>query len=166
LFFHFPKYRIISMPPPSSGGIALIQLLTITSGYPVRQWGYRSVQTTHLKIEAERRVYADRAVHLGDPDFYKVPADGLLDTSYIRRRMAGFQPKKATDSDEVSAGTSAPPEGPNTTHFSIIDANGNAASVTTTLNSSFGSKVFVAGAGFLLNNEMDDFSAKPGTPNS
>ncbi|GAB3170790.1 gamma-glutamyltransferase [Telluribacter humicola] len=163
---HVGEYRIISMPPPSSGGIALVQLLTISSGYPLGEWGYKTVKTTHLMIEAERRVYADRAVHLGDPDFHKVPVEGLLDTSYIKGRMTNFTPGKATDSDDVSAGTPAPPESPNTTHYSIVDVQGNAVSVTTTLNSSFGSKVFVAGAGFLLNNEMDDFSVKPGAPNS
>ena len=117
-------------------------------------------------IEAERRVYADRAKHLGDPDFYQVPVHGLLDTAYIYRRMSSFDLSKATKSKAISAGTPARPEGPNTTHYSIVDAQGNAVSVTTTLNSNFGSKVFVAGAGFLLNNEMDDFSAKPGYPNS
>jgi gamma-glutamyltranspeptidase/glutathione hydrolase len=160
------EYDIISMPPPSSGGIALIQLLTITEHYPLQEWGRSSVKTKHLMVEAERRVYADRARHLGDPDFYKVPVEGLLDTTYIKGRMKGFSLKKATGSDEVSAGAPAPPEGPNTTHYSIVDPKGNAVSVTTTLNSSFGSKVFVAGAGFLLNNEMDDFSAKPGAPNT
>jgi len=159
-------YRIISMPPPSSGGIALIQLLTITNAYPVPVWGHKSLKTTHLMIEAERRVYADRARHLGDPDFYQVPVTGLLDTSYIKRRMADFSPDKATSSKAVAAGVPVPPESPNTTHYVIVDAQGNAVSVTTTLNSSFGSKVFVPGAGFLLNNEMDDFSQKPGYPNT
>ncbi len=159
-------YRIISMPPPSSGGIALIQLLTITARYPVPAWGPNTLKTAHLMIEAERRVYADRAKHLGDPAFYQVPVAGLLDTAYIKGRMAGFSPKKATRSKNVSAGVPAPAESPNTTHYAIVDAQGNAVSVTTTLNSSFGSKVFVAGAGFLLNNEMDDFSVKPGFPNT
>nr|WP_304608505.1 gamma-glutamyltransferase [Pontibacter anaerobius] len=159
-------YRIISMPPPSSGGIALIQLLTISEAYPLQDWGWNSVKSAHLMVEAERRVYADRAKHLGDPDFYRVPVEGLLAPAYIQRRMKGFDPGKATDSDLVAAGAPAPPESPNTTHYSIVDAQGNAVSVTTTLNSSFGSKVFVAGAGFLLNNEMDDFSVKAGFPNS
>ncbi|MCC9168607.1 gamma-glutamyltransferase [Pontibacter harenae] len=162
---NYKNYKVISMPPPSSGGIALLQLLTITEDYPVADWGLQTEKTAHLMIEAERRVYADRAEHLGDPSFYDVPVEGLLDTAYIKSRMADFTLDKATDSDAVSAGTPAPNEGPNTTHYSIIDAAGNAVSVTTTLNSSFGAKVFVAGAGFLLNNEMDDFSAKPGNPN-
>ncbi|MBC5991970.1 gamma-glutamyltransferase [Pontibacter cellulosilyticus] len=159
-------YRIITMPPPSSGGIALIQLLTISEDYPLHEWGWNTAKSAHLMIEAERRVYADRATHLGDPDFYKVPVQGLLQEDYIKSRMKNFAPGKATDSDKISAGTPAPPEGPNTTHYSIVDPMGNAVSVTTTLNSSFGSKIFVAGAGFLLNNEMDDFSVKPGYPNS
>lgn len=159
-------YKIIAMPPPSSGGIALIQLLTLTEDYPVAEWGWNTVKTAHVMIEAERRVYADRAKHLGDPDYYQVPVAGLLDRSYIKSRMAGFSLKKATDSDALSAGKLAPTESPNTTHYSIVDQQGNAVSVTTTLNSSFGSKVFVHGAGFLLNNEMDDFSVKPGYPNT
>jgi gamma-glutamyltranspeptidase / glutathione hydrolase len=158
--------HVISMPPPSSGGIALVQLLRIAEDYPLKDWGWNATQTAHLMVEAERRVYADRARHLGDPDFYDVPVAGLLDTAYIRSRMHGVSLQRATDSDAVSAGVPAPVESPNTTHYSIVDQQGNAVSVTTTLNSSFGSKVFVAGAGFLLNNEMDDFSVKPGHPNS
>jgi gamma-glutamyltranspeptidase/glutathione hydrolase len=160
------QYKIISMPPPSSGGIALIQLLTMAAQYPLDEWDRGDISTAHLMIEAERRVYADRARHFGDPDYYDVPVQGLLDAAYIRSRMNDFCLSKATDSDDVSAGVPAPPESPNTTHYSIVDVQGNAVSVTTTLNSSFGSKVFVAGAGFLLNNEMDDFSVKPGYPNS
>ncbi len=160
------QFRIIAMPPPSSGGVALLQLLAISENYPLQEWGWNTLKTSHLMIEAERRVYADRAKHLGDPDFYKVPVKGLLDTAYIRSRMRGFSLESATDSDAINAGVPAPAEGPNTTHYSIVDPEGNAVSVTTTLNSSFGSKVFVAGAGFLLNNEMDDFSVKPGYPNS
>ncbi|ALJ01090.1 gamma-glutamyltranspeptidase [Rufibacter tibetensis] len=159
-------YRVISMPPPSSGGIALIQLLTIAQDYPLKDWGWNTVATSHLMVEAERRIYADRARHFGDADFYEVPVKGLLNPAYIKSRMKGYTPKKATPSEEVSAGVPPLPEGPNTTHYSIVDAQGNAVSVTTTLNSSFGNKVFVAGAGFLLNNEMDDFSIKPGFPNS
>ncbi len=159
-------YQVISMPPPSSGGIALLQLLNIAQNYPLKDWGWNSAQTAHLMVEAERRVYADRARHVGDPGYYDVPVAGLLDSVYIRGRMQGMSLGRATDSDAVAAGALAPPESPNTTHYSIVDAQGNAISVTTTLNSSFGSKVFVAGAGFLLNNEMDDFSVKPGHPNS
>ncbi|MDQ4141674.1 MAG: gamma-glutamyltransferase, partial [Bacteroidota bacterium] len=127
-------YRIISMPPPSSGGIALIQLLSISNSYPVQRWGYKNVKTAHLMIEAERRVYADRARHLGDPAFYQVPVAGLLNTAYIKSRMANFSPRHATRSKTISSGNPAPTEGPNTTHYSIIDPQGNAVSVTTTLN--------------------------------
>ncbi len=159
------EHIIISMPPPSSGGIALAQLLAITNNYPLHEWGRSSQKTAHLMIEAERRVYADRARHLGDPDYFKVPVQNLLHLPYIKSRMQNFSPKKATRSKEILAGTVPPPESPNTTHYSIVDAEGNAISVTTTLNSSFGSKVFVSGAGFLLNNQMDDFSIKAGQPN-
>ncbi|MCC9138319.1 gamma-glutamyltransferase [Pontibacter silvestris] len=162
---NYKDYKIISMPPPSSGGIALIQLLTITEDYPLKKWGWNTLETAHLMIEAERRVYADRAKHLGDPAFYDVPVEGLLDRAYIKGRMSDYSPEKATDSDDISAGNPAPYESPNTTHYSIVDQEGNAVSVTTTLNSSFGAKVFVGGAGFLLNNEMNDFSVKPGYPN-
>lgn len=162
----FKDYKVISMPPPSSGGIALLQLLTITEDYPIDEWGWNTAKTAHLMVEAERRVYADRAKHLGDPAFYQVPVAGLLDTAYIKQRMRDFDPGDATDSDAVSAGTPAPYESPNTTHYSIVDPMGNSISATTTLNSVFGSKVFVDGAGFLLNNEMDDFSIKPGYPNT
>jgi gamma-glutamyltranspeptidase/glutathione hydrolase len=162
----YKDYRIISMPPPSSGGIALIQLLTATEDFPLKKWELHEAATAHAMIEAERRVYADRARHLGDPDFYAVPQKGLLDKSYIRYRMSDFSPEKATPSDAVSPGAPVPKESPNTTHYSIVDPAGNAVAVTTTLNSSYGSKVFVAGSGFLLNNEMDDFSVKPGYPNT
>ncbi|GAB3528300.1 gamma-glutamyltransferase [Pontibacter brevis] len=160
------EHTVISMPPPSSGGIALIQLLTISEDYPVGEWGVKTAKTAHFMIEAEKRVYADRAKHLGDPDFYDVPVEGLLDTAYIKNRMRDFSMKTDTDSDEVYAGEPAPAEGTETTHYSIVDPMGNAISVTTTLNSNFGALVFVDGAGFLLNNEMDDFSVKPGHPNS
>lgn len=159
-------YRVISMPPPSSGGIALIQLLTIAQNYPLAEWGFGTAPTAHLMIEAEKRVYADRATYLGDPDFVEVPVQALLDTTYIHGRMQDFNPDSETDSESVAAGVPVPAESPNTTHYSIVDPQGNAISVTTTLNSSFGAKVFVGGAGFLLNNEMDDFSIKPGFANS
>ncbi|WP_205702950.1 gamma-glutamyltransferase [Botryobacter ruber] len=162
----YKDYTVISMPPPSSGGLALLQLLTITSDYPVADWGWNTTKTAHFMIEAERRVYADRAKHLGDPDFYQVPVAGLLDKTYLKRRMCNFSLKHATDSDDIAPGEPGPPEAKHTTHYSIVDQQGNAVSVTTTLNSSFGSKVFVGGAGFLLNNEMDDFSIKPGHPNT
>lgn len=159
-------FKVISMPPPSSGGIALIQLLTISEDYPVDEWGWNTTPTAHFMVEAEKRVYADRAKHLGDPAYYDVPVEGLLDTVYIKQRMEGFSLKDDTESEDVYAGEPLAYESPHTTHYSIVDPMGNAVSMTTTLNSNFGSMVFVAGAGFLLNNEMDDFSVKPGYPNS
>lgn len=162
---NYRGYEILSMPPPSSGGIAIAQLFQSIEPFPIDEWGFHSEKAVHLIIEAERRAYADRAAHLGDPDFYKVPMQGMLDKAYQASRMQDFNPEKASSSDDVSAGAPAPAESEETTHLSVVDADGNAVSVTTTLNGGMGSKVFVGGAGFLLNNEMDDFSVKPGTPN-
>ncbi|MGB3849187.1 MAG: gamma-glutamyltransferase [Tunicatimonas sp.] len=161
----YDSFRIISMPPPSSGGIALAQLLNSVAPYPVADMGHNTAPTVHLMAEAERRVYADRATHLGDPDFHPVPQAKLLEKAYSAARMKSFLTDEATPSSAVSAGSPAPVESSETTHFSVVDAAGNAVSVTTTLNGGYGSKVVVAGAGFLLNNEMDDFSIKPGFPN-
>jgi gamma-glutamyltranspeptidase/glutathione hydrolase len=158
-------YDVVTMPPPSSGGIALIQLLKSVEPFPLTKWGFNSDSTVQVMIEAERRVYADRAAHLGDPDFYKVPQKRLMEDSYIKQRMSTFNWQKASTSAEVSAGEIAPAEHEETTHFSIVDREGNAVSITTTLNGSYGAGVVVKGAGFLLNNEMDDFSVKPGAPN-
>jgi gamma-glutamyltranspeptidase/glutathione hydrolase len=162
------KYRghqIISMAPPSSGGIALIQLLQGTEDYPIADWGHNSTKTIHLMAELERRVYADRATYLGDPDFVDIPVDQLLDSLYNQQRYADISFEKVTPSSLVSAGEIPLSESPETTHLSVVDVDGNAVAITTTLNSSFGSKVMVKGAGFFLNNEMDDFSSKPGSPN-
>tara|TARA_R110000796_G_scaffold252637_1_gene389587 strand:- start:27557 stop:29263 length:1707 start_codon:yes stop_codon:yes gene_type:complete len=161
----YGEYEFISMPPPSSGGIALAQLFGTMENYKLSKMDFHSTEAVHLIVEAERRAYADRAAHLGDPDFYDVPLKGLQDQNYIKDRMKSFDPNKATPSSEVSAGKPAPAESMETTHFSIVDPMGNAVSITTTLNGGMGSKVFVGGAGFLLNNEMDDFSVKPGVPN-
>jgi len=162
----FKNHTVISMSPPSSGGVALIQLLKIVEDYPLNDWGRDDVRTIHLMTEAERRVYADRARHLGDPDFYKVPEDKLIDEDYLEWRMENYNPETATPSTSISAGELAfLQESRETTHYSIVDPKGNAVSVTTTLNGAFGSKVWVAGSGFFLNNEMDDFSIKPGHPN-
>jgi gamma-glutamyltranspeptidase / glutathione hydrolase len=163
----YKGHKVISMAPPSSGGIALMQLLQSVEPYPVNEWGWNTTQTVHLITEAERRVYADRAKYLGDPDYFDVPMAGLLDPAYNKERMSSFKPDKASLSSEITEGNPvALLESEQTTHFSVVDANGNAVSVTTTLNGGFGSKVFVAGAGFLLNNEMDDFSVKPGYANA
>lgn len=161
----YKGYKVITMPPPSSGGIALMQLLNSVAPYPLSRWGHNSDSTIQVIVEAERRVYADRATHLGDPDYFRVPQTWLLKPEYSLARMKDFNWERATLSAEISGGQAAPAESAETTHFSIVDREGNAASVTTTLNGSYGSKVFVDGAGFLLNNEMDDFSVKPGTPN-
>lgn len=157
--------EIITMPPPSSGGIALIQLLKSVEPFPLNKWGHNSDSTVQLMVEAERRVYADRATHLGDPDFYPVPQKQLVADAYIKQRMQDFNWQKASTSAEINAVEIAPKEHEETTHFSIVDRDGNAVSITTTLNGSYGSAVVVKGAGFLLNNEMDDFSVKPGAPN-
>ncbi len=161
----YKEYTIISMPPPSSGGVALIQLLKTVEKYPLKKWGWNSVRTAHLMTEAERRAYADRAVYLGDPDFVKVPVDELTSDTYLQQRMETFNEDKATPSQEVKEGMLAMKESEQTTHLSIVDAKGNAVAVTTTLNGGHGSAVVVGGSGFLLNNEMDDFSAKPGVAN-
>ena len=176
LISQYKDYRIISMPPPSSGGVALSQLLKIVENYPVAEWGFHTPQSVHLMVEAERRVYADRATHLGDPDFYTVPVSALLGKKYLTKRMSDFDLEKATPSANVKAGkiegmklepvkTQTKAEKEETTHYSIVDEFGNAVAVTTTLNGSFGSRVCVGGSGFLLNNQMDDFSIKPGIPN-
>lgn len=159
------KFRVISMPPPSAGGIGLIQLLKITEDYPLDEWGWNSTKAVHLMTEAERRVYADRAVHLADPAYYDVPREELQKKEYLRKRMKGFSPDDATRSKDVNPGKPLDNESPKTTHYSIVDQYGNAVSVTTTLNSSFGSKVIVGEAGFFINNQMNDFSIKPGEPN-
>lgn len=162
---NYRGYKIITMPPTSSGGIALVQLLQSVEGFPLSKWGHNADSTIQVMVEAERRVYADRAKHLGDPDFWKVPQKELLQTAYNKGRMANFNWAKATPSSEIQAGEFARKESEETTHFSVVDKDGNAVSLTTTINTSYGNYVVVKGAGFLLNNEMDDFSVKPGTPN-
>ncbi|MBD1393065.1 gamma-glutamyltransferase [Mucilaginibacter glaciei] len=162
---NYKEYKIITMPPPSSGGVALLQLLKSVEPYPMHQWGFNKDSTVQLMVEAERRVYADRSKYLGDPDFYKVPVDSLLNTKYILSRMQNFNWNAATPSTSIQPGAIAGYESEQTTHFSIVDREGNAVSITTTLNDTFGAHIFVKGAGFLLNNEMDDFSSKPGVPN-
>ena len=162
---NYKGYKVISMPPSSSGGICVIQLLKSIEPYPIKDWGFNTPKTIHHMVEAERRVFADRSKYLGDPDFFKVPVAQLIDDQYIDARMSSFNPDKATPSTEVQPGTIQGYESAETTHFSIVDTQGNAVAVTTTLNGWFGSNVVVAGSGFFLNNEMDDFSAKPGVPN-
>ncbi|MBI5915719.1 MAG: gamma-glutamyltransferase [Bacteroidetes bacterium] len=161
----YKNYRVISMPPPSSGGIVLMQLLTMLEKFPLGSYGFQSAKSVHVIAEAERRAYADRAKYLGDSDFYPVPVDSLLDPAYLADRMQDFDSTKATPSEVVGPLVKIGVETFETTHTSVVDAAGNAVSVTTTLNLNYGSKIIVQGAGFFLNDEMDDFSAKPGVPN-
>jgi gamma-glutamyltranspeptidase/glutathione hydrolase len=161
----YGPYRIISMPPSSSGGVALAQMTKMLEDFPLGDYGFHSLPSVQLMVEAMRRAYADRAEYLGDSDFYPVPVDSLLNDDYLRQRMADFRPDSAGTSAAILAGQIAMKETFETTHISIVDSLGNAVSITTTLNGNFGSKVMVDGAGFFLNNEMDDFSAKPGVPN-
>ncbi len=165
LWATYRGHKIYSMPPPSSGGIALLSLLKSVEPFPLKRWGFQRDSTVQVMVEAERRVYADRAEHLGDDDFYPVPARGLLDSLYQQQRMQSMSFDRASKSDAIQAGKPAPRESEQTTHFSIVDKEGNAVAITTTLNNSYGSMVVVKGAGFLLNDEMDDFSIKPGVPN-
>lgn len=159
------QYQVIAMPPPSSGGIALLTLLRQSSRYPLQKWGFQRDSTVQLMVEAERRAYADRAAYLGDPDFFKVPQKELLDTNYMFDRLKDLDFEEATPSAAIAAGKFPVYESEQTTHYSIVDSQGSAVSATTTLNGSYGSLVVVNGGGFLLNNEMDDFSVKPGSPN-
>ncbi len=161
----YKNYQIIGMPPPSSGGVALAQLLQMVAPYSLKKWGPTSDSTIQVMVETERRVYADRAKWLGDPDFVKVPVNELIDPTYATSRMSSMNFNQATKSADIQAGAFPGYESPETTHYSIVDGEGNAVSITTTLNNSYGSKVFVGGSGFLLNDEMDDFSAKAGAPN-
>ncbi len=158
--------EILSMPPPSSGGVALLQLLEGMEDQQMTADDLLTVPSMHRMAETMRRVYADRAAYLGDPDHVTVPVDQLLDSLYIRARMADIRPDSVTPSTQVQEGDWDTTESEQTTHFSIIDKAGMAVSVTTTLNLEYGSKVIVQGAGFFMNNEMDDFSAKPGVPNA
>lgn len=161
----YKGFDIVSMPPPSSGGVLLIQMLNMLEDYDLGQAGYGSAAAIHHMIEAERRAYADRAEHLGDPDFFPVPIETMISKAYAKQRYADFDPQKASRSEAINPGN-IPYESPETTHASVMDAAGNAVSYTTTLNLSYGAKMVVTGAGFLLNNEMDDFSVRENTPNA
>lgn len=158
-------YEIISMPPPSSGGIALIEMLNILEHFDLGSMGYNSSEKYHVVVEAMRRAFADRAEFLGDSDFVKVPWSGLISKKYAEQLVKTIDPKRATPSSEIGHGDPAPYESTQTTQFTVVDAAGNAVSNTYTLNGGYGSGVVVKGAGFFLNNEMDDFAAKPGVPN-
>lgn len=164
--FKYKEYELISMAPPSSGGIALQQMLTMIQPFQIGNYGWNSAESVHLLAEAMKRAYADRSKYIGDPDFVQVPAPVITNKNYLTNRMSSFNWSKATPSEQILPG-SVPffRESDETTHYSIVDKFGNAVSVTTTLNSGYGSKAVVDGAGFFLNNEMDDFSSKPGVPN-
>ncbi len=163
--FNYKGIRIISMAPPSSGGVALSQIMKMIEPYPLAAYGHNSLKTIQVITEAERRAYADRSFYLGDPEFYDVPAKTLTSEEYLKNRMTTFSFDKATSSNSVSHGDIPGLESLETTHYSIVDQFGNAIAVTSTLNAAYGSKLYVEELGFFLNNEMDDFSMKPGVPN-
>ncbi|WP_119791913.1 gamma-glutamyltransferase [Flavobacterium anhuiense] len=165
LQFTYKGLKITSMAPPSSGGICLAQILKMLEPYDLAKMGHNSPDAIQVIVEAERRAYADRSYFLGDPDFVKIPMKELLNENYLRERMASFNPEKATLSSEIKEGKVNYAESTETTHYSIVDQFGNAIAATTTLNDGYGSKYYCDELGFFLNNEMDDFSAKPGSPN-
>lgn len=165
IVFNYKDAKIISMSPPSSGGICVAEILNGIEPFPISSYGHNSAKYIQLITESERRAFADRSFFLGDPDFVKIPIDTLISSAYARRRMADFSWEKATPSSAVKHGNIVGYEHMETTHYSIVDAYGNAIAVTTTLNGAYGSKLYVSKGGFFLNNEMDDFSAKPGVPN-
>jgi gamma-glutamyltranspeptidase/glutathione hydrolase len=162
---NYRGYEIISMGPPSSGGVCLIELLNILENFDLKKYGFGSSYTIHYLVEAMKRVYADRAEYLGDPDFVQIPLDKLLSKEYAKELASEIDTFYATPSSRIIRSVSPTSEGVHTTHYSVVDRWGNVVAVTTTINSYFGSMVAVDGAGFFLNNEMDDFSAKPGAPN-
>ena len=164
--FNYKNYTIFSMPLPSSGGLCIAQILKSIEPYKIGQYPHNGEKYVQLLVEAERRAYADRAYFLGDPDFVKVPTQTLLSPDYLKQRMSTFSWDKASKSSEIAHGKVVGYESDETTHYSIVDSEGNAVAVTTTLNTNYGSKVYVKGAGFFLNNQMDDFSIKPGEPNT
>ena len=163
LEFTYRDHQVISFAPPSSGGLLVAQMLKMIEKYPVKEMGFQTPKSVQLMIEAERRAYADRAEYMGDPDYFPVPVKTLLSDAYVTQRMSDYVADKAGSSSNVKAGIIK--ESEQTTHLSIMDAEGNMVAVTTTLNGGYGSRTVVGGAGFLMNNEMDDFSAKPGVPN-
>lgn len=163
--FTYKDYKIVTMGLPSSGGMMLQQMFGMLEDYPIRRYGYGSVPAVQLMTEIERRAFADRTEYLGDPAFVDVPIGQLTNKAYLKQRMADYTPEGPTSSDAIGPGLLVMSEKEETTHISVADEDGNAVSVTVTLNGAFGNRVMVGGAGFLLNNEMDDFSARPGTPN-
>jgi gamma-glutamyltranspeptidase/glutathione hydrolase len=165
LQFDYKDLKITSMSPPSSGGICLAQIMKMIAPYDLSKMGHNTAESIQIIVEAERRAYADRSQFLGDPDFVKIPIKALLADSYLKERMSNFNAEKASLSSEIKEGKVTYNESTETTHYSIVDAQGNAVAATTTINDGFGSKYYCDELGFFLNNEMDDFSAKPGSPN-
>jgi gamma-glutamyltranspeptidase / glutathione hydrolase len=165
LEFNYKELKIISMAPPSSGGICLAQIMKMIAPFDIKSMGHNSAEAIQVMVEAERRAYADRSAFLGDPDFVKIPLKELMDSEYLKTRMATFNSDKATLSSDIKEGKVNYNESTETTHYSIVDSFGNAVAATTTINDGFGSKYYCDELGFFLNNEMDDFSAKPGEPN-
>ena len=163
--FKYKNLKIISMPPPSSGGLCLAEILKMIEPYNIAKMGHNSAKAIQVIVEAERRAYADRSVYLGDPDFVKIPIKELISEKYLKQRMANFSFEKAALSSEIKEGKVNYNESTETTHYSIVDQFGNAVAATTTINDGFGSKYYCDELGFFLNNEMDDFSAKTGEPN-
>lgn len=163
--FEYDNLKIISMSPPSSGGICLSQIMQMIEPYDISQYGHNSVESIQLLTEAERRAYADRSFYLGDPDFVEIPIETLISDAYAQNRMESFSWDTATKSSDMTHGALPGYESMETTHYSAVDQYGNAIAVTTTLNGAYGSKLYVNDLGFFLNNEMDDFSSKPGVPN-
>ncbi len=165
IVFNYKNLKIVSMAPPSSGGICLAQIMEMIAPFDLAKMGHNSPDAIQVIVEAERRAYADRSFFLGDPDFVKIPIKELLDANYLKDRMANFNANKATLSSEIKEGSVNYAESMETTHYSIVDSFGNAVSATTTINAGYGSKYYCDELGFFLNNEMDDFSSKPGEPN-
>lgn len=163
--FNYKELKVISMSPPSSGGITLAQIMKMIEPYDIPGYGHNKAKTIQVITEAERRAYADRNYFLGDPDFVDIPTEQMLDDTYLKARMADFSFDAPTLSSNVSHGNIEITESNETTHYSIVDQFGNAVSATTTINGAYGSKLYCDELGFFLNNEMDDFSSKPGTPN-
>ncbi|HRO71509.1 MAG TPA: gamma-glutamyltransferase, partial [Chitinophagaceae bacterium] len=163
--FDYKGYKILGMPMPSSGGVLLHQMMKMIEDKNIGDMGFHSTAAVQLMVEVERRAYADRAEYMGDADFYNVPVATLTSETYLDERMKSYNPARATPSTEIKPGSAPVAESEETTHLSVIDKDGNAVAVTTTLNNSYGSRTVVGGAGFFLNDEMDDFSIKPGVPN-
>lgn len=163
--FDYKGYKIIGMPMPSSGGLLVHQMMKMIEGRNISAMGFQSTEAVQLMTEVERRAFADRAEYMGDADYYKVPVAMLTNDVYLQERMKNYNPQQATPSSKIGPGVLLRAESEETTHLSVIDKDGNAVAVTTTLNNSYGSRTVVGGAGFFLNDEMDDFSIKPGVPN-